>query len=221
MATAVRCGRCGAAGDEIHCSDCEGGFGLSALFRQYESLVAERQLPQLRERAAAAQPGNRYGDFVRVELLGDGGMGEVWKAWDRKLRRWVALKFPKCEGAADLEQLRLEAAHAGILSHPNVATIYGAGQANGHHFIAMQYIEGVTLAEYPRRDRRKLIAFVRYAAMGVACAHSHGIIHRDLKPENIMVSRDREQIYVTDFGIARRASSGTRATEVIGTPPYM
>jgi len=221
MATVTRCERCGAAADEIHCSDCDGGLGLGTLFRQYEQLVAERHRQPVRERAAAAQPGNRFGDFVRVQLLGDGGMGEVWKAWDRKLRRWVALKFPKCESRADLEQLKEEAASAGVLAHPNVATIYGAGQANGHHFIAMQYIDGVTLAEYPRRDRRKLIAFVRYAAMGVACAHSHGIIHRDLKPENIMVSRGREQIYVTDFGIARRASAGTKATAVIGTPPYM
>jgi serine/threonine-protein kinase len=221
MATAIRCERCGAAGDEVHCPECSGGLGLGTLFRQYEQLVAERPRQPAHEWAVAAQPGNRFGDFVRVRLLGDGGMGEIWKAWDRKLRRWVALKFPKCESAADLDQLKEEAASAGILSHPNVATIYGAGQANGHHFIAMQYIDGVTLAEYPRDDRRKLIAFVRYAAMGVACAHSHGIIHRDLKPENIMVSRDREQIYVTDFGIARRASSGSKATEVIGTPPYM
>jgi len=221
MATVTRCERCGATGGEVHCPECDGGLGLGTLFRQYEQLVGERHREAVREGAAAAHPGNRFGDYVRVQLLGDGGMGEVWKAWDRKLRRWVALKFPKCESAADLAQLRVEAASAGILTHPNVATIYGAGQANGHHFIAMQYIDGVTLAEYPRDDRRKLIAFVRYAAMGVACAHSHGIIHRDLKPENIMVSRDREQIYVTDFGIARRASAGTKATEVIGTPPYM
>ncbi len=221
MATVTRCERCGAAGGEIPCSDCGGGLGLGTLFRQYEPVVAERRQDRVQEWAAASQPGNRFGDYVRVQRLGDGGMGEVWKAWDRKLRRWVALKFPKCEGAADLEKLRSEAASAGILSHPNVATIYGAGQANGHHFIAMQYIDGVTLAEYPRRDRRKLIAFVRYAAMGVACAHSHGIIHRDLKPENIMVSREREQVYVTDFGIARRASEGSKATAVIGTPPYM
>src|SRR5436190_6864125 len=183
MATVTRCGRCGAAGDEIHCPDCDGGLGLGTLFRQYESLVTEPHRQLVREHAAASQPGNRFGDFVRVELLGDGGMGEVWKAWDRKLRRWVALKFPKCESAGDLKQLQSEAASAGILSHPNVATIYGAAQANGHHFIAMQYIDGVTLADYPRDDRRKLIAFVRYAAMGVACAHVHGIIHRDLKPE--------------------------------------
>jgi serine/threonine protein kinase/Tfp pilus assembly protein PilF len=197
-----------ASGD---CPACETGLDLGRLFRRRDR---EDDLP------AFTHPGNRFGDFVRVERLGDGGMGEVWKAWDRKLRRWVALKFPKCEGGPDLARLKEEATSAGIVCHPNVATVYGFGQANGHHFIAMQYIDGVTLARYPRDDRRKLIAFVRYAAMGVACAHSHGIIHRDLKPENIMVERGQERIYVMDFGIARPAAAG-RSTSVIGTPPYM
>ncbi len=213
MATATRCVRCGRTGAADDCPACETGLDLGRLFRRSPWSLDE-DLP------AFTHPGNHFGDFVRVELLGDGGMGEVWKAWDRKLRRWVALKFPKCEGASDLERLKEEATSAGIVSHPNVATVYGFGQANGHHFIAMQYIDGVTLADYPRDDRRKLIAFVRYAAMGVACAHAHGIIHRDLKPENIMVEREQERIYVTDFGIARSAAAG-RATSVIGTPPYM
>jgi serine/threonine protein kinase/Tfp pilus assembly protein PilF len=212
MTTATRCVRCGRPDPAGDCPACETGLDLGNLFRRTEE--ANDDFP------AFTHPGNHFGDFIRVERLGDGGMGEVWKAWDRKLRRWVALKFPKCESGSDLERLKAEATSAGIVSHPNVATVYGVGQANGHHFIAMQYIDGVTLADYPRDDRRKLIAFVRYAAMGVACAHSHGIIHRDLKPENIMVEREQERIYVTDFGIARPAASG-RATSVIGTPPYM
>jgi tetratricopeptide (TPR) repeat protein len=148
-------------------------------------------------------------------------MGEVWKAWDTKLGRWVALKFPRCETPSVLARLKDEAAALGHLAHPNLAAVYGFGEANGRHFIAMQYVEGATLARYPRKDRRKLIAFVRYAALGVACAHEHGIVHRDLKPSNLMVDRRRERVYVLDFGISRPVSGDGHATAVVGTPAYM
>src|SRR5947207_456231 len=120
MATAMRGIPCDADGDT--------DMDLGSLFQQVEKLLGGPVEP-LRGRAVSSHPGSHFGDFVRVELLGNGGMGEVWKAWDRKLRRWVALKFPKCESQADLEQLKEEAASAGLLSHPNVATVYGAGQA--------------------------------------------------------------------------------------------
>jgi len=169
---------------------------------------------------ASADPSNHYGKYVRVALLGEGGMGEVWKAWDRELHRWVALKFPRFESREDLERLKQEAQSAGQLNHPNIAAVFEFGQAQGRHFIAMVYLEGEPLSRFPRTERKKLVGFVRQAALAVASAHTQGVIHRDLKPDNIMIGREAERVYVMDFGIARR-TTGTLTSTSAGTPPYM
>jgi tetratricopeptide (TPR) repeat protein len=173
---------------------------------------------------AASDPGNRFGRYLRVQLLGQGGMGEVWKGWDTQLHRWVALKFPRYENAEDLTRLAQEAQSSGQLSHPNIAAVFEFGQAQGKHFIAMEFVDGETLSalhqrEESRKDRRKLIDFIRRAVLGVAYAHTHGIVHRDIKPENIMIGRDGH-VYVMDFGIARRTTATLTSTSA-GTPPYM
>src|SRR5687767_12115525 len=89
---------------------------------------------------AAADLANQFGKYVRVSLLGEGGMGEVWKAWDRELHRWVALKYPRFGGREDLERLRQEAQSAGQLNHPNIAAVYEFAQAQGKYFIAMAFV---------------------------------------------------------------------------------
>lgn len=169
---------------------------------------------------ASADDATHFGKYIRVAHLGEGGMGEVWKAWDTELHRWVALKFPRFEGREDLERLRQEAQSAGQLNHPNIAAVFEFGQAQGRHFIAMAYVEGEPLSRFPRKDRKRLVGFVRQAALAVASAHTQGVIHRDLKPENLMVGREGEHIYVMDFGIARR-TTGTLTSTSAGTPPYM
>lgn len=167
---------------------------------------------------ASADPANRFGRYVRVAFLGRGGMGEVWRAWDLELRRWVALKFPREEDEADLVFLRREAQLVAGLSHPNVAAMYELGMARGRHFIAMEYVDGATLHQAAGDDPRRIVELVRDAALGVAHAHRHGIVHRDLKPGNLLVDRGG-RVFVTDFGIARRVSS--RSGAPAGTPEYM
>ena len=164
---------------------------------------------------------DRFGKFVRVERLGSGGMGEVWKARDEALARWVALKLLKGGDDDEIARFTREAQTAAKLAHPNIAAIHEVGQDHGRHFIAMQYVEGRTLKAHPRDDRRELARIVRDAARAAAFAHEQGIVHRDIKPENLMVT-PKGHVFVMDFGLARvvegeRSVSGS----VVGTPAYM
>ncbi len=168
-----------------------------------------------------ADPSARVGKFVRVRLLGSGGMGEVWQAWDTQLARWVALKFLKGHDADEIARFRREAQTAAGLSHTNIAAVYEVGEDQGRHFIAMQYVEGMTFKHVPRQDARKLVRLLLDAVRGVAYAHELGIVHRDIKPENIMVDA-KGRVFVMDFGLARSVA-GERSVSgsVVGTPAYM
>jgi len=168
----------------------------------------------------------RLGKYVRVAKLGSGGMGDVWKAWDSELERWVALKLLRHDDSREVERFTREARTAAALSHPGIAAVHEAGAIDGKPFIAMQLIEGRTLAEWPRSDRRRLVALVRDAARAVGFAHRHGIIHRDLKPTNLMASETEPEprVVVMDFGLARRihgAAKLSRTGTLAGTPHYM
>ncbi len=172
---------------------------------------------------ADALPSARFGRFVRTQKLGEGGMGEVWKAWDSDLRRWVALKFLKATEDREIIRFQREAQTAGRLVHPNIAAIYDVGETQGSHWIAMQFVDGRTLKSFPRADRRRLVEIVRDAARGLAHAHAAGLIHRDIKPDNIMVDRDG-RAYLMDFGLARPTqgvSDLTVSGMILGTIPYM
>ncbi|MBI2921782.1 MAG: protein kinase [Planctomycetes bacterium] len=184
--------------------------------------------------AEAAQAGAsaRFGKFIRTERLGAGGMGEVWKAWDTGLSRWVALKFMREQEASEIERFRREARLAGKLNHPFIASIYDVGCDQDRHFIAMQFVDGRTLLDFPRTDRPLLVRLVRDAAQAVDHAHAQGIIHRDLKPANLMATTrarglsDRtseHHLYVMDFGLARaqRGPDMSVSGGIVGTPAYM
>ncbi len=174
---------------------------------------------------AERDPKRRYGRYVSVSKLGEGGMGEVWKAWDKDLRRWVALKLLKGTDAKELERFRREARTAARLSHPSICAVHDVGEAAGRNFIAMQYIQGSTLSDFPRSDVRRLAGYLRDAAAALHVAHEAGIVHRDIKPDNLMIeSGPNPRIVVMDFGLARnlevkdhRSSAGM----LIGTPFYM
>ncbi len=162
------------------------------------------------------------GRFSLAEKLGAGAMGEVWKARDEDLGRWVALKFLKGSDAEEVGRFRREAQLAARLNHPNIAAIYEVGEADGRPFIAMQHVAGRTLSNFPLGDLRRAAELVRDAARAVHYAHEQGIVHRDLKPSNLMVEGDR--VFVMDFGLARQASvrSSLSATGLmVGTPSYM
>src|SRR5467141_1751406 len=143
-----------------------------------------------------------------VSKIGAGGMGEVYLAQDTKLDRKVALKILRADVAANQDRMRRfvqEAKAAATLNHPNIAHMYEIGESEGTNFIAMEFVDGVTLREKIHRERtelRKLLRYLQHAAEGLAKAHAAGIVHRDLKPDNIMVTRDGHA-KILDFGLAK------------------
>jgi len=159
--------------------------------------------------------------------IGSGGMGEVFKAFDPELGRWVALKYLRHDDPELVERLLREARAQARVDHPGVCQVYGVGEEDGRPFIAMQYVEGRHLhdaAEGMTLEQKVLI--VQQVAEAVQAAHAVGLIHRDLKPTNIIVAEGPEgelRPYVLDFGIAReREVEGlTVSGQVLGTPGYL
>ncbi len=181
-------------------------------------------LPLLPPDAAHAKddPANVIGRYIRTIRIGAGGMGEVWRAWDVELRRWVALKFLKGRDKEELARFHREAETAAGLNHPNIAAVYEVGQSGGRAYIAMQLVGGKTLASLPRNDIRLIVELMADAAVAVHAAHAQGIIHRDLKPANLMVEGRR--VYVMDFGLAKRQAVDSPLSVsgmLVGTPAYM
>ena len=143
-----------------------------------------------------------------VSKIGEGGMGEVYLAQDTKLDRKVALKILPAELAANQGRMRRfvqEAKAAAALNHPNIATIHEIGESDSVNYIAMEFIDGVTLREKIHQEHielPKLLRFLQHVAEGLAKAHGAGIVHRDLKPDNIMITRDGHA-KILDFGLAK------------------
>ncbi len=194
-------------------------------FAEAEIAAAEKVNLPAEVMEALKKEENRFGKYVRVSPLGSGGMGDVWKAWDTDLGRWVALKFLKSAKPEDLLRFRREAQTAGQVDHPHIAAIYEVGEEKGAHYIAMQYVDGQTLSTFPRNDVRELVRLMKNVALAVHSAHGKGIIHRDLKPANIMVGKkESTHVYVMDFGLAKETSVDTSISQsglVLGTPAYM
>ena len=150
-----------------------------------------------------------------VEMLGAGGMAEVYRAKCHKLNRFVALKVLKPEFAADkvfVTKFRMEARSVACLTHNNIVGVYDVGEDKGIHFIVMEFVDGITLKDYISRKgkltTKETIGISLQVAQGLAAAHANHIIHRDIKPQNIMISREGK-VKVTDFGIARAITDET------------
>jgi len=161
-----------------------------------------------------------------INLLGRGGMGEVYRADDIKLGQQVALKFIPRDLLADPSMLRVLLGEVRIgreVSHPNVCRLYDVVEYDGDHFIAMQFVDGEDLASLLRRIGRlpveKAIDIARDLAAGLAAAHDCGVIHRDLKPANVMID-GRGRAHITDFGLAI-VSGDPQRRGLAGTPVYM
>src|SRR5262245_25256897 len=202
-----------------------------------ETPVMEVAAKALADDQNSSMTGHSLGSYQILSLLGAGGMGEVYSARDTRLDRTVALKILPAEVAADAERMRRfvrEAKAASALNHPHVATIYEIGEVGGVNFIAMEYIEGRTLAAEINGcplDAAKIIEIGIQIADAFDEAHSKGITHRDIKPANLMFTA-RGQVKVLDFGLAKvgppagqgdmsQFSTQTTPGAVIGTVAYM
>ncbi len=171
------------------------------------------------------------GKFIadRYEILakaGAGGMSDVYKAKDHVLGRFVAIKVLKQEFAEDVNfvtKFRTEAQSAAGLEHPNIVNIYDVGSEDGFHYIVMEYVEGITLKTYIEKKQqlsyKEAISIAIQVGRGIEAAHNKNIVHRDIKPQNIMISTEGK-VKVTDFGIARAATSNTIHSDVMGSVHY-
>src|SRR5262245_35121771 len=228
---------------------CEGDDSLR---REVESLLAHQsqaenlmEAPVMEVAAKAladdqngSMAGQSLGSYQILSRLGAGGMGEVYQARDARLERTVALKILPAEVAADAERMRRfvrEAKAASALNHPHVATIYEIGEAHGVNFIAMEYVEGQTLAARINGHPLKVNEIVEIGSQiadALDEAHGKGITHRDIKPANVMIT-PRVQVKVLDFGLAKMTralqpissdistQAKTEPGMVMGTVPYM
>jgi serine/threonine-protein kinase len=173
-------------------------------------------------------PLKQIGKYQLVDILGEGAMGVVYRAYDQVLNRYLAIKVMSASignNAQLRERFLREARAAGSLQHPNVVTIYDFGEEDDHLFIAMEFVDGVDLAEIIRR-RDELALTTKLDIMidmlnGLAYAHNRGVVHRDIKPANIRVTTDT-RAKLMDFGIAYlQQSELTQSGVLVGTPQYM
>jgi serine/threonine-protein kinase len=168
------------------------------------------------------------GRYRLLGPVGQGGMAEVQRAYDEQLDREVAVKILHARYSDDrsfLLRFRREAQAAASLNHPNIVSVYDAGDADGRPFIVMELVRGRSLRDLTRSERvtaGRAIEIVGDAALALNYAHEHGLIHRDIKPGNILISQDGE-VKVTDFGIARavNAETITETAAVFGTAAYV
>jgi eukaryotic-like serine/threonine-protein kinase len=179
---------------------------------------------------AAPGAGERLGRYTLLEVLGEGGMGVVYLAYDADLDRRVALKLLRSSNDADengRERLLREARALARLAHPNVVPVFDVGEARSHTFVTMEYVEGATLTEWLRlrpRSLAQILATFCEAGRGLIAAHAIGIVHRDFKPDNVFIGKDASdpnaagRVRVGDFGLARASEVAVPTAPESGEP---
>ena len=171
--------------------------------------------------------GMMIGDRYEIlEKIGTGGMSDVYKAKDHKLNRFIAVKVLKqefSENANFVSKFRIEAQAAAGLMHPNIVNVYDVGEEDGIYYMVRELVEGITLKKYIEKKARlsvkEAVSIAIQVSMGIEAAHNNHIIHRDIKPQNIMISKEGK-VKVTDFGIAKAATSNTITSNVMGSVHY-
>ena len=162
-----------------------------------------------------------------LEKVGSGGMADVYKAKCHRLNRFVAIKVLKQEYSNDtkfVSKFRAEAQSVAGLSHPNIVNVYDVGEDDGLYYIVMELVEGITLKRFIERKGKlavkEAIGIAIQIAQGMEAAHENHIIHRDIKPQNIIISKEGK-VKVTDFGIAKAATSNTITSNAMGSVHYI
>lgn len=171
--------------------------------------------------------GTFLGDRYEIlELIGSGGMADVYRAKCHKLNRFVAIKVLKSEFSSDasfVAKFKAEAQSAAGLMHPNIVNVYDVGEEKGMYYFVMELVEGITLKHYIEKKIRltakEAVSIAIQVSMGIEAAHNNGIIHRDIKPQNIIISKEGK-VKVADFGIAKAASSNTVTSHAMGSVHY-
>jgi len=187
------------------------------LAQQSQGQVLDLPAPAMERTEQMLAPGSMVGPYQIESVLGTGGMGAVYRAFDSRLGRKVAIKVAAERFSARFER---EARHIAALNHPNICTVHDVGP----NYLVLELVEGETLEAKLKKGKLTFEDVVRHGsqvANALWAAHSKGIIHRDLKPANIMVSR--QGVKVLDFGIAKSPQdpSLTGAMGIVGTPAYM
>jgi serine/threonine-protein kinase len=225
----VKCARCGAALPEggVSCPFCPDS--LASLTKSHLDDPTESTREALTSRVSF-DPGQAFGDrYTIIEEIGAGGMGQVYKALDRKLRKPVALKLIRPHVASRSgapERFRRELALAREVTHPNVCRVHDLGDIDGVLYISMEYVEGQTLDRLIQSvghlSPRQTISLGRQICAGLEAVHERSIVHRDLKPGNIMIGRSGQAL-VMDFGMAYQFGDQrlTDAGVVLGTMAYL
>ena len=229
MSAIVHCSKCGArlATGRLgeRCPACVLRLGLEA------GAGRDADAEDLSEVASAPGAGRlrSLGDYDLLEEIAHGGMGVVYRAWQRSLNRQVAVKMIRSEHLArpeEIRRFRREAAAAASLRHPHIVAIHEAGEIEGQHFYSMDFVEGRSLAEVLREHAlpaRQAAAYVRTVAEAIHYAHEQGVLHRDLKPSNILID-SQDVPRVADFGLAKVLQGEAEVTvtgQVMGSPSYM
>jgi WD40 repeat protein/predicted Ser/Thr protein kinase len=232
-----------------HCSQCgavlsvyavEGLCGKCLLKPGLDPLPVHPVEPVDETPPSALEPGSpqpsnaeaigRFGDYELLEEIARGGMGVVYRARQLSLERIVAVKMLLAGPLAAkdfVQRFRTEAAAAASLQHPNIVAIHEVGFAQGQHFFAMDYVEGLTLGQLVAQGPlpgRRAATYLKAIAEAIHYAHERGVLHRDLKPSNVLIDSATDQPRVTDFGLAKRLDAETELTlsgQMLGSPNYM
>jgi WD40 repeat protein len=215
------------------CGNCLLKPGLGPMTEPLDDREDESHFPALGakpNRSSNTEEVGRFGDYELLEEIARGGMGIVYRARQVSLDRIVAVKMllaGPLAGKDFVQRFRTEAAAAASLHHPNIVAIHEVGFAQGQHFFAMDFVEGLTLAQLVAKGPlppRQAATYLKTVAEAIHFAHERNVLHRDLKPSNVLVDSATDQPRVTDFGLAKRLEDETDLTlsgQLLGSPNYM